>query len=120
MLLWEDSCNSAGHQLGGFLWAPHLDSIRPDGHLRGTHLMDQRGYPGGVVTYETEPLVFGRFRHAIVTEDAAGNAQTQGILVHETVINSAPPPAGDFRPVNHDPATGRLTFNFSPSPRLIG
>jgi hypothetical protein len=120
MLFWEDAAPAAGHQLGGFLAAAHLDGIRPDGHLEGTHLLDERGYPGGTVTYETDPVVFGRFLHAIVTEDAAGNAQTEGIVVHETVANSDPPPASGFRPVDHDPLTGRLTFVFSPSPRLVG
>lgn len=120
LLFWEDVPSAALHLLGGLLATGHLDAIRADGHMQGTHLLDERGYPGATAVYETDPVVFGRFQHAIVTEDAAGNAQVEGVLVHETVINSHPPPAGNFQPATHDPATGQLTFTFRPSPRLIG
>ena len=120
MLLWPDAPATAGHLLGGHLTAMHLDSIWADGHLEGTHLLDEHVRPGATVVYETGPFVFGRFRHAVVTEDAIGNATTQGVTVHETVVNSDPPPAGDLLPTDHDPATGIMAFSFTPSDRLTG
>ncbi len=57
---------------------------------------------------------------AVVTEDAAGNASTGGVVVHEVVVNSEPAPAGRLRPESFDPATGRLTLRFEPSLRLTG
>lgn len=117
-LFWPDASAAAGHLLGGHAMGPHLDGIRPDGHVQGMHLLDEHLFPAASIIYETDPLVFGRFRHAVVTEDAAGNATTTGVTVHETVINSAPPPAFDFRPAAWDQGDGRLTFSFSPSDRL--
>ena len=120
LLLWDDMPVVAGHVLDGHLMAVHLDGVVADGHLEGTHLLDEHAYPAATAVFETGPHVFGRFRHAVVTEDAIGNATTDGVTVHETVVNSDPPPANDFIPSGHDGAADRLTFAFTPSDRLIG
>jgi hypothetical protein len=117
---WEDAPPAAGHQLGGYLMGPHLDGTRPDGHLEGTHLLDEQAYPAAGIPYDSEPLVFGRFRHAVVTQDAAGNALTDGVMVYETVINSDPPPPGDFRVEAYHGDVHQLEFWFAASPRLRG
>jgi len=117
---WEDAAATAGQLLGGHLMSSHLDGIRPDGHLEGTHLLDERAYPAAAIPYVTDPLVFGRFRHAVVTRDAAGNAIVEGIAVYETVVNSDPPPPGALRPVACTADTRQLELSFTASPRLIG
>ena len=119
-MLWENVPPGVGHLLGGHVMGLHSDHVTPDGHLEGTHLLDEQGYPAAVVTCETQPFVFGRFLHAVVTQDAAGNAQTQGVAVSATVVNSEPPPPSDLRPTAYDAQTQRLTFSFSPSDRLTG
>jgi len=119
-LFWPDASPTAGHLLGGHVMGPHLDGVRPDGHLEGLHLRDRHLLPAAAVYYETDPLVFGRFGHAVVTQDAVGNSTTAGVTVYETVINSGPPPPGAFRPALYEGATDRLTLSFSPSERLTG
>jgi len=118
--LWPDAPIMAGHLFSGHLMCPHLDSISVDGHLEGTHLLDQHGLPAAAMAYETDAYVFGRFGHAVVMEDAAGNAQTSGIAIYETVINSEPASAEDFQIASYEPGEDRLTFSFSPSERLCG
>jgi hypothetical protein len=120
VMFWEDAPGSAGQHLAAHLVCTFLDGIRPDGHLEGTHLFDERGYPAAALVYDSDPLVFGRFQHAVVTQDAVGNARTDGITIHETVINSAPPPAADLRVLGLIYETALLEFVFTPSPRLIG
>ena len=119
LMFWEDAPAGAGHLLGGQLMNPQFDGVRPDGHLEGTHLLDEQGYPGATLTYDSEPLVFGRFQHAVVTRDAAGNALTEGIVIYETMINSAPPQASDLRVAAYDYDLQRFEFSFKASPRLI-
>ena len=119
-LLWDDAPVVPGHLLGGHGMGLHLDNVCSDGHVRGTHLLDEHLIPAAAAVYETEPFVFGRFRHALVTEDAVGNATTQDVTVHETVVNAEPLTAGDLVPTAHDPASDRLTFSFSASERLTG
>ena len=119
-LLWDDAPRVAGHLLGGHVMGLHLGNVCSDGHVKGTHLLDEHLFPAATVVYETGPFVFGRFRHAVVTEDAVGNATTQDVTVHETVINAEPVPARDLSPTAHDPAEDRLTFSFSASERLTG
>jgi len=119
-LLWPDGQMMPGHLFVGHLMAQHLDAIRPDGHLEGTHLMDDHLYPAALVEYETDPFVFGRFQHAVVTEDAVGNSITSGVTVFETVINSEPASPREFKPAAHDVGLGRFSFSFVPSERLVG
>ena len=92
----------------------------PDRHGEETWLLDEHLRPAGVVAWESEPHVFGRFRYAVVTEDAAGNAATEGVVVYEVVINSEPAPPADLRPESFDAQSGRLTLRFEPSGRLTG
>lgn len=120
VMLREDAPLPAGQHLGGHIMGPHLGGIRPDGHLEGTFLLDERGYPAAVVAYETEPMVFGRFRYAVAMEDAVGNALIDGLAIHEAVVNSAPPAAGPLHPAAYDAQTHQLAFSFTPSPHLIG
>lgn len=120
MMFWEDAPGGAGQHLGAHLLGARFDGIRPDGHLEGTHLLDQRAYPAATLTYTSDPLVCGRFRYAVVTQDAAGNALTEGLAQYETVINSTPPPAADLRMLGIPYGSPGYEFTFTPSPRLIG
>ncbi len=120
MPFWPDAMSVAGHLSGGHALGPHLDSVRPDGHLEGTHLLDEHSYPAAAMEFEVGPFVFGRFRFAVVTEDAFGNVMRDGVVVHSCVVNSSPLPAFDLRPTAQDRATGRMSFSFTPSERLVG
>lgn len=120
VMFWEDAPGGAGQHLGAHLMSVWFDGVRPDGHLEGTHLLDERGYPGAMIVCDSDPLVFGRFRHAVVTVDTAGNVLTEGIAVHERVVNSAPPPARELRVLGMAYETQRLEFSFAPSLRRIG
>jgi len=119
-LFWDDVPPVARHLLGGHMMGHHLDSVVPDGLFEGLHLLDEHLYPAMNVTWETGPFVFGRFQHAVVTEDAAGNVEMSGVNIYEQVINSDPPPARDICLRSHDSLIDRLTFSFVPSDRLIG
>jgi len=119
-LLHPDTPPAATHLRAEHLHTMHLDTVTADGHLQGTHLLDACQWPAGVISHVSRPLVFGRFSHAVVVEDAAGNADTAGAVFHEQVINAAPPPPSEFKAVEHDASTGRLTFSFTPSDRLAG
>lgn len=118
--LWDDAPRMAGHLADGHLANAHLDAVRSDGHLEGTHLADAHLRPAAMVTFETGPWVFGRFRHQVVIEDEAGNTNMPSADTHETVVNSDPPPVEDLRPVSFEAQTGRLTFQFTPSDQLTG
>ncbi|UCD28527.1 MAG: hypothetical protein JSV03_15835 [Planctomycetota bacterium] len=120
ILFWEDAPLMAGHLLAGHVMAQHLDSVWIDGHLEGTHLLDEFLLPATTIFYETDLFVFGRFRHAVVTEDSLGNATTDGVVVCQTVINSEPGQANDFLPISYDSQNDRLTFSFTLSERLTG
>jgi len=120
LLFWEDAGPMPPHLLAGHLMARHLDSVRFEGHLTGTHLLDCQGHPAGTTVFEVGPFVFGRFRHAVVTEDELGNRRLDGVIVRESVINSDPPPPSHFRAEEFDPATGILAFSFTPSEKLVG
>jgi hypothetical protein len=109
-----------GHLLAGHLMGAHLDSIRPDGHLEGTHLQDEHLFPAVPTVFESDPLVFGRFRFGVVIEDAVGNATVEGVEVREHVVNSYPPAAHDLLPTEHDAESDRLSFSFTASEKLIG
>ncbi len=120
VLLWDDVPPMAGHLLGGHVAAQHLDGRMPDRHGDQTWLLDEHLLPAGTVGWESEPRVFGRFRFAVVTEDAAGNSAIEGVQVYEQVVNSEPAPAADLCPQAYDQPTGRLTLGFTPSRRLVG
>jgi hypothetical protein len=118
--LWDDVPPPAGHVQAGHVMGLHLDSVIPDGHTEGTHLLDEHLRPAAPIVFETMAFVFGRFRHAVVMEDAAGNWTSAGVAIQETVINSEPVSADEFAPTGHDGQTGRLTFTFRSSYRLTG
>jgi hypothetical protein len=120
IMFWEDAPVAAGHLVGGFMMGPHLDGSRPDGHLEGTHLLDAQAFPAASIAYDSEPLIFGRFRYAVVTQDAAGNTLTDGVMVHEAVINSDPPPPGDFHVAAYRGDIHQLEFSLPASPGLVG
>ncbi len=120
LLFWDDALQIAAHLLGGYLMGFHLDSIRKEGHLSGTHLLDRHELPAGTTRVALGPFVFGRFRHAVVTEDELGNRKQAGVVVHETLVNSAPSAAGHLKAAGFDKQTGVLTLSFTPSERLIG
>lgn len=120
VLLWDDLPPMAGYLLGGHMAGQHLDGRMPDRHGEQTWLLDEHLLPAGTVAWESGPHVFGRFKFAVVMEDAAGNAATEGVRVYEQVINSEPAPPADLRPEAYDPVTGRMTLRFTPSGRLAG
>ena len=120
VLLWPEACPMAGHLLEGHGVARHLDAFRPDGHLEGTHLLDACSYPATTIHCEVGSYVFGRFGFAVVTEDAAGNCDTNGVVIHEVVLNSEPEPARRLRPTAHDAGSDCMTLAFEPSDRLVG
>lgn len=120
LAFWNDAVSASLHLAGGHLVGAALDSVRIEGHLAGTHLLDTHEVPTGEIAFETGPFVYGRFRHAVVTEDELGNATRDGVVVYETVVNSDPPGASDLKAVAHERATGVLTLSFQPSERLVG
>lgn len=120
VLLWPEACPMAGHLLDGHVVARHLDAIRPDGHLEGTHLLDACLYPAAVIGEEVGPYVFGRFRFAVVTQDAAGNRETNEVAINEVVVNCESAPARRLRPTAYEAGSGRMMFAFEPSERLVG
>lgn len=103
--LWPDARGPAGHLVDPHCLAVHLDADCSE---------------PGAATFDTPPVVFGRFQYAVVLEDAVGNAGQSGPCVQEAVVSSAPPPPNDLRAVAHDPETQRLTLSFTPSERLVG
>lgn len=115
-----DAPPAAAHLLAAHLHPVHLDSVTGDGHQEGTHLLDEHLRPASAVTFVTRSMVFGRFLHAVVVEDSVGNTDLQQAVIHEQVINAAPPPPSDFKAIHWDEITGRLSFAFTPSDRLVG
>jgi hypothetical protein len=118
-LFWPEAQRIAGHLLGGHLRGLHLDGILRDGHLEGTHLLDEHLLPAFGGSWESRQLVFGRFKHAVVAEDARGNKNTEQASVCEKVINSDPPPPGHLKPLSFDSGNSRFAFGFVPSDRLM-
>jgi len=119
-LFWDDVPPIARHMLGGHTMGHHLDGVLPDGHCEGLHLLDEHLWPAMGMAWETPAFVFGRFQHAVVTEDSVGNAETSGVNVFEQVINSDPPPPHGLCPQSHDSGADRLTLSFDASDQLIG
>lgn len=120
VLFWEDALPMLPHLLGGHVMGHHLDSIFREGHLAGTHLLDGHQQPAGVSVFETESLVYGRFRFVVLPMDELGNQRFWEATTHECVVNSYPPPASNFVAETYDQDTGVLTFSFTPSEKLVG
>ncbi|HOA73996.1 MAG TPA: hypothetical protein PL151_07730 [Phycisphaerae bacterium] len=120
LLFWDDALPMQPHLQAGHLMGHHLDSIFREGHLAGTHLLDRHGEPAGVIIFEAGPYVFGRFKHVVWTQDELGNQTYLETDVHETLINSYPPAASNFRVEHFDEQTGVMTFSFKPSQKLVG
>lgn len=120
VLLWDDASPVPGHAMGGHAMGRHLDDIVPEGHVMGTHLYDEHLRPAALISFETDKHTFGRFRHAVVMEDAVGNRASADAVIVETVINSAPISPDRLMPVSYEALSSRLTFSFDPSYRLIG
>lgn len=117
---WEDASPAANHLEGAQGVSPHLDAVRWPGHALTLHLVHEHLYPTSPVTWHSRPLVFGRFRYAVVAEDAAGNARTEDALIRTFVINSEPTGPTDLRPAAFSFDTGRHTFGFTGSDQLVG
>lgn len=108
-----------GHLSGGHMATWHVDVGSLEGHLEGTHLLDEQGYPAGAAVFETRPHVFGRFGFALVSVDAAGNvAGAEGMS--QKVVNSWPAAGRELEVVSHEAESGRLRFRFVPSWMLRG
>ncbi len=119
-LFWEGASPVAGLLEGGHLAERHLNGILPDRHLYGTFLLDAHLQPAALITWHSDPYVFGRFRMAVVTEDAVGHRHVEDAAVCEHVVHSAPPPARSLRPAVFDASYGCMTFAFQAAERLIG
>lgn len=113
-LLWDGCGQLPGHVNGGHLAAAHLCSVTADGHTLGTHLLDTHLRPAFAVNWQSEPYVFGRFQHAVVMVDRAGNAQSTP-AVHSTVINSWPEPPRDLVASEQLSPGGAMRFRFTPA-----
>jgi hypothetical protein len=120
ILFWDDAPVIVGHLFGGHVVSQHLDGVRADGHLEGTHLLDENLFPATAVACEVGPFVFGRFGHAVAVEDQVGNTAKTGLTIYETVINSEPESSDDFQLLSYDSQLDRMTFLFQPSERLTG
>lgn len=110
---------ASGHVSGGHAVGWHLDACAGTGHLEGTHLLDERGYPAASAHVETRLHVFGRFSFAVVSVDAAGNASELSMLV-QRVVNSWPAAGRDLEVSAFEVGSGRLRFRFTPSWMLRG
>lgn len=120
LLFWEDALPMAPHLDSGHLAGHHLDSIRREGHLLGSHLLDGHVQPAATRVFEVGPFVFGRFQHVVMPVDEIGNMRYLDAPIHVCSINSDPPPAVSLRAIACDEDTGRLTFSFEPSTKLVG
>jgi hypothetical protein len=120
VLFWEGTWPLPGYLSGGHLAGRHLDGIMPEGHLGGTFLLDEHLQPASTVLWETDPLVFGRFALAVVTQDGVGNMEAGEAVIRERVVNSEPPPPRELQPQSFESVDGRLTLAFTPSERLVG
>jgi len=120
VMFWADTPAVAGYLAGGHVVGPHLDGIVPDRHLEGTFLLDAHLQPEASIKWHSDPLVFGRFVMAVVTEDAVGNRRFEDATFREQVVHSEPPPARALAPASFDASCGCLTLSFEGAERLVG
>ena len=120
VMFWADTPAVAGHLAGGHMAGPYLDGIVPDRHLEGTFLLDAHLQPAASSHWHSDPLVFGRFQMAVVTEDAVGNRRIEDATFCEQVVHSEPPPARALAPASFDAPSGCLTLSFEGAERLVG
>ena len=113
MALWPDGVGPAGHLRDGHLTLRHLDSVAPDGHLEADHLETEHLQPAIGVGFESPLYVFGRFAHAVVMYDRAGNASAATTAA--ITVNSAPSVPQRVTRSGYDPGQDRITFSFEPS-----
>lgn len=120
VIFWADTSIVAGHLAGGHMSEPFLDGIVPDRHLEGTFLLDANLQPAASITWHSDPVVFGRFQIAVVTEDAVGNRRIEDATLREQVVHSEPPPARALAPASFNASSGCLTLSFEGAERLVG
>jgi len=109
---WPQAAPRRGHLLDGHLAVPHADSVFPDGHLEGVHLLEEHGIPSAPLLFDTPPYVFGRFWHAVKSRDVAGNVSAGASAASAQTINSSPARPFDFAVSGFDDGTGQVEFVF--------
>jgi hypothetical protein len=115
---WPGAALRAGHLLDGHGVLPHLDSVQPDGHLEGLHVLGEHFWPSRAIVFETPEYYFGVVRHAVRTYDHSGNCRPDEPLVVETVVNSSPRAPSGARLWGYDAQLGQVILAFEASPEL--
>ncbi len=111
--LWPEASPRSGHVRDGHLTLRHLDGACGDGHVDAGHVASDHLQPALDVIYDTPAYVFGRFQHAVVMRDAAGN--TSSPTVAAITINSAPTVPQCLARNSYNAVTDQITFSFEPS-----
>jgi hypothetical protein len=108
--LWSGAPEVVGNVLDGHLTGRHLDHVWPDGHLSGVHLGGEHLYPAVVFVFDSPAYVFGRFQHAVVMSDGAGNSSS--VEFGAVIVNSGPKVPQCVARGAYDAATDRQTLTF--------
>lgn len=108
--LWAEGVVRRGHVCDGHLVVRHLDSVHPDGHLEGAHVLHEHLFPALAVTFATPAYVFGRFQHAVTLVDGAGNVSPA--TQNSVTVNSAPSVPEAVVREAYDAGTDLLTWTF--------
>ncbi len=116
--LWPEAVPTNGHVQDGHVSGRHLDTVDPDGHLDGLHLIDDHLWPAAPRTAETPEYMFGAFKHSVKTYDALGNVKSDTSPVLTTVINSSPTAPRDFVKDTYDAGNDQMRFSFAASDQL--
>lgn len=115
---WSGDAATAGYLGGDHLVDGPGCGEASEGHLEGTHALDEALRPAGSVEHACGPYVFGRFQHAVAPQDACGNVDVSGAAVTACVVNAAPPGVRELRGVSVE--GGRVRIAFRGSERLVG
>ena len=117
---WPGAAGRVGHLLDGHLFLPHFDSVRPDGHLSGLHLLGEHFWPAPAIRFDTPEYYYGVFKHVARTYDALGNCRSDDPVVVQTVVNSSPRSANKALLSGYDKQSDRVTIEFEQSVDLGG
>lgn len=111
--LWPEASPRRGHLLDSHLNLRHVDGVDPDGHLEAEHLNSDHQQPAMAAIYDTPSYVFGRFQHAVVMQDGAGNVSAPSVAA--VTVNSAPIVPQCVKRDSYNDTTDQITFSFEPS-----
>lgn len=110
--VWSGDPPRGGHLREGHLRAGHLGRSGLDGHLTERFLGGRHLRPAADASFETAPYSFGRFQHAVVMRDEAGNASSGSATVVTRSVNSEPGRMTRERLTEYDAGTDRVTVEF--------